>query len=196
MWQSNPAKKALARLTEILGEPDWISEQEGGECVWTEKTISEKGLFFSEIRIVDENLLHESLQNTHCDYLYVSVRTKINKKYLKDVLSVSPSIRYDDLKEELTARCFNIGACVVILLLALILIYNFHDQLEMSYLEQYYINKSQNKEGFIENYQKLYIHLKNNLIYFPINGNFYKNCYVNSYEKMYDVKDIEYMFEN
>lgn len=153
-WGSKIAITRLEELTKILGEPDWSAKEKGGNCGWNEATLKKKGLIFSELYIVDEDLRHTE-PAPHCDCLYGAIQIALPVEDIERIVKVSKSMWYDQLKQHLVARCHFVGAVVGTLLAGVdSVLYDIPEKdLPSRYKE--YIKKSMTKEGLTEQYQQL-----------------------------------------
>mgnify|MGYP000553586535 CR=1 FL=1 len=111
-WRNNRPAKFYQKAFDLLGKPNFVANVPHGMAYW--KT---KGLF-SEHFLIDEEVYH-CVPAKHHDYFYSTVKFYVPPNKLKDVLSISGSIRYDGLKKELTARCASIYANVATLFLGM-----------------------------------------------------------------------------
>lgn len=96
------------KLVEKFGEPSFINTSPYGSAVW--KKFG-KCSPFARIMIVDEKVIHTKPHN-HCDFIYVTIKYHIDPKKMRDVLSISDSIMYDKLKQEVTVRCNTLETAV------------------------------------------------------------------------------------
>lgn len=99
-------------IVKEFGNPDMLFNIEGGFAVWKRKS------FFEKIILKDESIAHFK-PRPHCDFLYATIRVYLPGKSRDKILDLSPSIYYDELKRELTARCDHMGPNVASLYLAM-----------------------------------------------------------------------------
>lgn len=123
-----PPKNRFRDLVQEFGTPDVLLNRPNGMAIWYNKGI------FNKIVLLDESIEHMEPE-PHCDFLYASVKVYIPQDAICNVLGLSKSIYYDQLKQELTARCHFMGANVATLYLALLISQN-PDNAEQ-YYEQY-----------------------------------------------------------
>ena len=100
------------KLVKKFGKPSFINSSPGGSAVWTKFG---KCSPFVRIMIVDE-------QVTNCNFIYVSINYHIDPKKMSDILSISDSIMYDKLKEEVTVRCNTLETSIA----TIVMVYNVH----------------------------------------------------------------------
>ena len=97
----NPAKR-YRDLLEAYGEPHFLLRGDGGMAIWTKDQVGSK--CFERIILKDERILHTNPKK-HYDFLYTVVKVSIPQDKLMDILGLSQSIMYDQLKKELIVRC-------------------------------------------------------------------------------------------
>jgi hypothetical protein len=85
----------------MLGPACYVNTRPGGTAIWKK---FKPCIPFVRVMIIDENLPHH-LPTPHCDYIYVTIKYMIDSKKITQVLAISDSIMYDQLKRELTVRC-------------------------------------------------------------------------------------------
>ena len=117
-WKSRIAIQRYKDITRTLGPADWVAPKPGGNAGWNGITLTNYGVIFNEIMIVDESIRHVE-PVPHCDCMYISINVRIPISYLKELKYISKSMWYDQLKESLVARCHFVGASVATLRLAL-----------------------------------------------------------------------------
>jgi hypothetical protein len=111
MWNPH-IKKEYIRMIEKYGKPSHVNIIPGGLAVWGNTCVGDTP--FERLMIVDENVLH----GNHFDFVYATVKISIDSKILSDVLSISDTLMYDKLKEELTSRCSSMETNMATLVLA------------------------------------------------------------------------------
>jgi hypothetical protein len=89
------AKDYATKMLQVFGHPDDYSMH---YLCWTKVEP------FSKIYIKDEEIVHPEPME-HYDFVYATMPMKLTPLQLAALVSVSGSIIYDDLKEEVTARC-------------------------------------------------------------------------------------------
>ena len=105
---SNPGTRILDVIKE-LGKPDILDKKSGGVAIWKEKTLKSRGFCWNRIEIHDEQIPHKH-PKPHTDFLYTWYKMDIPSDKINDVLSISDSIMYDNLKKMLIVRCHTTGA--------------------------------------------------------------------------------------
>ena len=103
-------KERYPDLVKEFGEPD---NTEKGTIYWYNK----KGLY-NRVVLKDEAIQHCS-PTKHYDFLYSTIPVYLPLSTVCQVLSISKSIYYDQLKRELTVRCHFTGANIATIYLAL-----------------------------------------------------------------------------
>lgn len=111
-WRIGP-KKEYHKIVSRFGNPTFLNSNPNGVAVWER---FRKECPFIRLMVVDENVPHD-LPKKHCDYIYTTINYYIDPKKLMDVLTISDSIMYDKLKEELTTRCQTLEANMATLVL-------------------------------------------------------------------------------
>lgn len=107
-------KERYPDLIKEFGYPTYIVNRPNGVAIWKDKD------FYTKIMLKDESIQHNK-PKPHCDFLYSTINVYIPFSILMDVLRLSESIFYDQLKKELTARCHFMGANVATLYLAMMI---------------------------------------------------------------------------
>ena len=107
-WDNNTAKQYYDVIYSIYGFPYMTINKKGGLCVWKRDTIPENDIHY-KIVLKDEAIKH-SLPKSHIDYLYSHVKMYIPPDKLNTVQTISGSIGYDPLKNEVYARCGSFSA--------------------------------------------------------------------------------------
>lgn len=111
-WKNKRPSNFYQKAVELLGEPNFVANVPHGMAYWRTK-----GLFHEHI-LRDEEIYH-CVPAKHYDYFYSTIKFYVPPNKLLDVLSISGSIRYDGLKNELTARCASIHANIATLFLGM-----------------------------------------------------------------------------
>mgnify|MGYP001417997867 CR=1 FL=1 len=127
-WRHKAPRKRYTDVYKEFGSPTFRYNYPGGAAGWFNKGCFEK------IMLVDESIEHLK-PKPHCDFLYATVKCYIPFEYIMDVLSMSESVKYDQLKNTLTARCHFMGANVATLVLC-VSIANHPEHTDM-YLSRY-----------------------------------------------------------
>lgn len=105
-------RQEYMRLVRSHGLPDHSDMSPGGLAEWHRRGI------FACIRIEDRPVQH-CCPKPHYDYVSASVEVDIRSpQKMGEVMSISESVWYDQLKGQLWARCNFMGANVATLLLA------------------------------------------------------------------------------
>jgi hypothetical protein len=99
-------------LVREFGEPTVLADEPNGFAIWKSPD------YFQEVILRDESIKHAH-PKPHCDFLYATIRVHIPDDLISQVMSITPTLSYDKLKQELTSRCSFMGANVVALHLAL-----------------------------------------------------------------------------
>lgn len=154
-WKSLPSERYPDLVAEF-GKPDILSTKKGGLAIWYNKYP------YTSIILTDEEIPH-CCPKPHYDFLTSSVCVTItDPQKLKEVLSISKSIWYDQLKGELYARCHFMGANVATLVLATRLLLTdevySHEQLQSLYKDLIMSTMDENST-----YDELTEELKRNL---------------------------------
>lgn len=118
-WKNSKPANFYKKAVDLLGKPTFVANVPNGMAYW--KT---RGLFTEHI-LIDEEIYH-CVPAKHYDYFYSTIKFYVPPNKLKDVLSISGSIRYDGLKKELTARCASIYANVATLFLGMAIVDGRH----------------------------------------------------------------------
>lgn len=114
-WLPKP-KERYPDVVKEFGSPCFVDPRSGGRAVWTSKKL--KNTPYDEIIIRDEEIPH-CCPAIHVDFLSSAVCVEIKDKLkLNQVLGITKSIWYDQLKNQLWARCHFMGANVATLVLA------------------------------------------------------------------------------
>ncbi len=103
-------RERYSDLVAEFGEPD---DHAKGIVFWYNK----KGMY-NRIVLKDEEILH-CQPAKHYDFLYASISVYIPRSMVCEILKISKSIYYDQLKRELTVRCHFTGANIATIYLAL-----------------------------------------------------------------------------
>ncbi len=118
-WKDKP-KNRYPDLVAEFGNPDILDPAPGGFAMWRKATLAKKGSPFDNVTIVDEAVPH-CWPAPHYDFVKASICLELNSSQsleLLVILSLSKSIWYDQLKNQLWVRCDNMGANVATALLA------------------------------------------------------------------------------
>jgi len=113
-WENYLPKSTYKELLSELGPPTFLETGIGGYAIW----VKPKGTIFEKIEIKDESIYHEK-PKPHCDYLYATVKFPISRNLWSQIQYLTDSISYDNLKQEITARCHFMGANLATLYLAI-----------------------------------------------------------------------------
>lgn len=149
-WRIGP-KKEYHRIVTRFGNPSFVNPRPNGVAIWEK---FKKDCPFTRLMIVDESVPH-NIPCSHCDYMYTTIKYHIDPKKLMDVLTISDSIMYDKLKEELTVRCATLEATMATLVLADKVHKDIitNSQVEDGIIYKRYITESQ--KFAVENYRLL-----------------------------------------
>ncbi len=118
-WKDKP-KNRYPDLVAEFGSPDILDPAPGGFAMWRKATLAKKGSPFDNVTIVDEAVPH-CWPAPHYDFVKASICLELNSSQslnLLIILSLSKSIWYDQLKNQLWVRCDFMGANVATALLA------------------------------------------------------------------------------
>ncbi len=113
----NPADR-LNDLIKVYGNPSVIDKSKGGIAIWDKKTLKKQNRCWDRIVIRDEQIPHNK-PASHIDFLYTTVDYNVPIKKLLEVLGLSDSIMYDQLKQQITVRCHYEKANISTLVLAM-----------------------------------------------------------------------------
>lgn len=94
-------KLEYQKIVSGFGAPTYLNPMPNGVAIWRRFN---KCSPFVRIMIVDESVPHK-VSETHFDFIYTTIKYHIDPKKYMDVMSISDTIMYDRLKEELTVRC-------------------------------------------------------------------------------------------
>lgn len=141
-------KKRYSDVVDEFGAPDFVQNKPGGVAIWKQPD------FFERIMLLDESIKHKS-PKPHCDFLYSTVKVHIPFDMLEDVLKLSKSVKYDQLKGELTVRCHTMKANIPTINLVMKIV-NGEDNVHDEYGPL--IMKTMNDKKF---YTDLYLKTKN-----------------------------------
>ena len=106
-WEHADAANYLPHLVGVYGQPSILNRDVGGSAIWLPEDLRET--CYTRLELKDESIPH-ALPKPHMDYYYTTVAFEIPPERIMDVLSLSGSVSYDQLKRELTARCATIEA--------------------------------------------------------------------------------------
>jgi hypothetical protein len=124
-WKNKP-KNRYPDLVSEFGSPDILDPAPGGFAMWRKPTLAKKGSPFDNIVIMDEEIPH-CWPTPHYDFVKASICLELNSSQSLDlliILSLSKSVWYDQLKNQLWVRCDNMGANVATALLATLIALN------------------------------------------------------------------------
>ena len=103
-------KERYPDLVAEFGKPD---DHANGIIYWYNKKE-----LYNRIVLKDEEILH-CKPAKHYDFLYSTISVYIPRDVVCEIMKISKSIYYDQLKRELTVRCHFTGANIATLYLAL-----------------------------------------------------------------------------
>ena len=105
----SPAERYPDVVAEF-GQPDAIDKSVGGGAVWFEPTLKALNKPWTMVMMIDEAIPHKK-PAPHADFLYSWFRINIpDQKTMYDILKLSESVSYDQLKKVLQVRCHFMGA--------------------------------------------------------------------------------------
>jgi len=113
----NPAER-LQDIINVYGKPTTIDKKSGGFAVWNQKTLKKKKKCYDRIVIRDEQIPHLK-PLPHIDFLYLTIDYYIPLPKLLQVLGITQSLMYDQLKQQITVRCHWMKANINTLYLAI-----------------------------------------------------------------------------
>jgi len=127
-WENSEAKKELAFLVNLFGQPTAIGKQKGGVAIWNAATLHDTKLFglpncLDEYEVRDEAVLQKFPEEHHANQ-YASIVVDVDPETFQYLANLSGSIQYDPIKHLLTARGGNIITNIGTLYLALRVIEN------------------------------------------------------------------------
>ena len=170
-WKYEIPKNFYHDLVKDYGKPDSLAMQEGGVAIWhkslqyrTDKLTNLPNIYH-KIEIKDEEVEH-ACPSKHIDFVYSYIKVPIMPRQLGDVLSLSGSVNYDMLKQELSARCGSLEANIATLYLCSHVILNHIDKQYMSILQiqqNHEYKKHLNSTTEHEKVKKMYKKLSENL---------------------------------
>lgn len=108
-WKNNKPIQRYRDLVDEFGNPNILNKS---MAIWN-KDVGP----YNEIILKDEEIPH-CCPKPHYDFLYSSISVKMNPLQKLVILAISKSVWYDELKQELWARCHFMGANVATLVLA------------------------------------------------------------------------------
>lgn len=112
-WEHRLAKERMPDAITEFGTPTWYIKSKGGEAVWLNPH------FYTRVVVRDESIEHK-FPEPHCDFFYASIGgIQLTRETMQQVEQLTDSVSYDQLKQELTARCHFMGANVATLSIAL-----------------------------------------------------------------------------
>lgn len=112
-------KDRMDDVVKEFGNPDTCDANAGGGATWYKYSLQKKGKPYEMIVMLDEAIPHYK-PTPHADFLYTWVKMKIDKKSIRDqVLGLSDSVSYDQLKQVLQVRCHFMGANKATIVLAI-----------------------------------------------------------------------------
>lgn len=150
-WRTGP-RKQVKLIKKLYGNPTHINSSPNGVAVWGKKALANTP--FTRIMIIDEAVPHND-PTTHCDFLYATIKTVIDRDLLSDIFLISESIMYDQLKQELTVRCGHLSAVVATLALCLQVSNNQLTYTEILSKDLYAQAIRQADKKFTKNYSEL-----------------------------------------
>ena len=103
-WKHKDAKEYAEKLIEEYGQPDEVTET---MLKWNK--LGSFGDGEMETYVIDESIPH-SFPAPHRDYVYTTMKMKVDSDMLDTLGHVTGSIIYDGLKETVTARCGSLYA--------------------------------------------------------------------------------------
>ena len=103
-WKHKDAKGYAEKLIEEYGQPDEVTET---MLKWNK--LGSFGDGEMETYVIDESIPH-SFPAPHRDYVYTTMKMKVDSDMLDTLGHVTGSIIYDGLKETVTARCGSLYA--------------------------------------------------------------------------------------
>ena len=109
-FSSKLPKERYPELVTEFGEPD---DHAKGLIMWYNK----KGLY-NRIVLKDEEIPH-CKPAPHHDFLYSTIQVYLPRDVVCEVIKISKSIYYDQLKRELTVRCHFTGANIATIYIVL-----------------------------------------------------------------------------
>ena len=166
-WSHSSPKQLYHELVRDYGNPDSLAMQEGGIAIWQKSLqgrsdkLTNLPNIYHKIEIKDEEIEH-ACPSKHIDFVYSYIKIPILPSQLGDVLSLSGSVNYDMLKQELSARCGSLEANIATLYLCSHVILHHIDKQYMSILQiqhnheyKKHINSTINHENVKKMYKKL-----------------------------------------
>lgn len=115
--EHNPSDR-LYDLVNIYGPPTTIDRNSGGLAIWTKDTLNRLGFCWRRIVLKDEQIPHSN-PTPHSDFLYTTVDYTIPDNKIQEIMGLSDSIMYDQLKKQIIVRCHFEGANKATLVLAM-----------------------------------------------------------------------------
>ena len=127
-WEHDAAKKELAFLTSLFGQPTAVAPQKGGMALWNTATLQKTKLFglpncLDEYELRDEEI-YRKFPVKHYENQYASIVVDVEPQVLEYVVNLSGSVQYDPLKKLLTARGGDLASTIGTLYLALRIVEN------------------------------------------------------------------------
>ena len=109
IWKNEKPIQRYMDLIDEFGNPNILNKS---MAIWNKDVAP-----YNEIILKDEEIPH-CCPEPHYDFLYSSISVKMNPLQKLVILAISKSVWYDELKQELWARCHFMGANVATLVLA------------------------------------------------------------------------------
>jgi hypothetical protein len=107
-------KSQYPELVAEFGNPDIIRNEPKGAAIWFNKKLINANVTSQKIVLADD-LIFDPYPSSHYDFIYVVININISKDLLCNILTVYPSVIYDQLKNELTIRGESMKTIMVIL---------------------------------------------------------------------------------
>ena len=133
-WNNSNAKQTYIELTDSHGTPFFIVNKMSGLCVWKNK---DKSLLADGIH--DKLVIRDESVGKDGEFLYSYVHIQIKKQFYSKVMEISPSIGYDERKQQLYVRSSDLNTNYAMLVAIINVLQN-----QKSNIQQLLASKDQN----------------------------------------------------
>ena len=116
-WEHKISIFRLYEYIDLFGNiPDIIDFKKGGLAIWNKSANSKVSERHNYFRVEIRDFIYQHTKPIrHPDFLFVTIKYKMDPKKIKHLEDISKSILYYDLGEELTAACHFIEASIATL---------------------------------------------------------------------------------
>jgi len=115
-WEHEKPAMRFPEIVAEFGTPNVLDTSPGGFAQWRRNMLT--GTPYTEVRVVDQDVIHCCPLGAHSDYVYTSVCMDLTPEVQMALYNVTKSVTYDRLTHKLTAACHVMGANLATILLA------------------------------------------------------------------------------